>query len=262
MSATDVAKVEAENARLAVALDDSCAALGKTRTAPARLQAQPGEKPTSVPDLIHAESETREVQVELYVTPTSPYARLAMIARLEKGLDEIDLVWARTRNPDDPMLAFNPSGRVPFLRLDDGTGFEDTDVIVDYMDALAPPLRFAPPKGEACWPFRRRQATARSMLDGVALWAREFMRPEGERSPMIVEHERRRAARLADFFEAEIDAFSGPLDMPQLLCFCALDVERRLPAFDWRARCRGLVAWHARVASLPSVAGSLAPAGV
>ncbi len=200
--------------------------------------------------------------MRLYVTPTSPYARLAMIARLEKGLDGIALVWTRTRVPDDPMLAFNPSGRIPYLRLDDGSGFEDTDAIVDYMDALAPPLRFAAPEGGDHWPHRRRRAMARSMLDGVAVWAREVMRPETERSPGIIEHERRRAARLADAFEAEIEAFDGPLDMPQLFLFCALDVERRLPAFDWRTGRPGLVAWHARVAALPSVEGSLPPPGV
>ena len=199
--------------------------------------------------------------MRLYVTPTSPYARLAMIVRLEKGLDDIELFWTRTRNPDDPMLAFNPSGRIPFLRLDDGTGFEDTDVIVDYMDALAPPLRFAPPEGAGHWPHRRRRAMARSLLDGVALWARETMRPENERSPGIVDHERRRAARLADRFEAEIGgtAYRGPLDMPRLFLFCALDVERRLPAFDWRTGRPALAAWHARTAAMPSVEGSLPP---
>ncbi|MDE0175305.1 MAG: glutathione S-transferase [Defluviicoccus sp.] len=202
--------------------------------------------------------------MQLYVTPTSPYARLAMIARLEKGLDGIELVWTRTRVPDDPMLAFNPSGRIPFLRLDDGTGFEDTDVIVDFIDTLAPPCRFAPPWGEAYWPYRRRRAAARSMLDGVAVWARETLRPEGERSPAIIDHERRRAMRLADAFEAEIatPAWAAPLDMPQLLLFCTLDVERRLPEFDWRTGRPGLVAWHARIAALPSVEGSLPPAGV
>ncbi len=202
--------------------------------------------------------------MKLYVTPTSPYARLAMIARLEKGLHGIELVWTRTRVPDDPMLAFNPSGRVPYLRLDDGTGFEDTGVIVDYLDALAAPRRFAPPDGAARWPHRARQATARSMLDGVAVWAREIMRPEDERSPGTIEHERRRAMRLADFFEAEIGApaLTGPLDMPQMLLFCALDIERRLPAFDWRAGRPGLVGWHARVAALPPVTGSLPPPGV
>ena len=40
MSASDVAKLEQDNARLAVALDDSYAALGETRTALGRLQAQ------------------------------------------------------------------------------------------------------------------------------------------------------------------------------------------------------------------------------
>ena len=202
--------------------------------------------------------------MRLYVTPTSPYARLAMIVRLEKGLDEIELVWTRTRVPDDPMLAFNPSGRIPFLRLDDGSGFEDSEAIVDYMDALAPPLRFAAPEGGDYWPHRRRRAMARGMLDGVAVWAREIVRPAAERSPATIDHERRRAARLADAFEAEIGepAWAVPLDMPQLLLFCALDVERRLPALDWRTGRPGLVAWHARLAALPSVAGSLPPAGV
>ena len=201
--------------------------------------------------------------MKLYVTPTSPYARLAMIVRLEKGLDGIALVWTRTRVPDDPMLAFNPSGRIPFLRLDDGTGFEDTDAIADYMDALAPPLRFAAPGGGDYWPHRRRRAMARGMLDGVAVWAREIVRPETERSPGIIEHERRRAMRLADRFEGEIGepAWTGPLDMPQLFLFCALDVERRLPEFDWRTGRPGLVEWHAKVAALPPVRGSLPPAG-
>ena len=40
LSASDVAKLEQDNARLAVALDDSYAALGETRTALARLQGQ------------------------------------------------------------------------------------------------------------------------------------------------------------------------------------------------------------------------------
>ena len=65
---------------------------------------------------------TREYTMKLYVTPTSPYARLALIVRMEKGLtDRVELVWTRTRQPNDPMLTFNPSGRIPFLLLEDGT---------------------------------------------------------------------------------------------------------------------------------------------
>jgi len=133
--------------------------------------------------------------MKLYVTPTSPYARLALIVRLEKGLaDRVELVWTRTRNPNDPMLAINPSGRIPFLFLEDGTGYEDTDVIVPYLDNLVSPSKFELPGGEAYWPFRRLQAMARSMLDGVSVWAREILRPKNEQSPGIIEHERRRAS--------------------------------------------------------------------
>jgi glutathione S-transferase len=206
-----------------------------------------------------------EPTMKLYVTPTSPYARAAMIVRLEKGLvDTVELVWTRTRQPDDPLLAVNPSGRIPFLLTDDGAGYEDTDVIVPYLDRLAPPPRFDPPEGQAHWPFRRLQAIARSMLDGVSVWAREVVRPDGEQSPGIIEHERRRAGRLADYFETQVrdPALTGEINMVQILLFCALDVERRLPDFGWRTGRPGLVDWHDRVRDLPSVAGSRPPPGV
>lgn len=203
--------------------------------------------------------------MKLYVTPTSPYARLAMIVRLEKGLaDRVELVWTRTRKADDPMLAINPSGRIPFLLLDDGTGYEDTDVIVPYLDSLVSPRRFEPPGGEAYWPFCRVRAMARSMLDGISVWAREVVRPANEQSPGIIEHERRRAGRMADYFESIVGEppLAGDLNSAQLILFCALDVERRLPALDWRAGRPGLADWYARMLDLPSISGSVPPPGV
>jgi len=206
--------------------------------------------------------------MKLYVTPTSPYARLTMIARLHLGLEDVvDLVWTKTRVADDPVLAFNPSGRVPFLQLDDGTGFEDTDVIVEYLDRLAEPRRYARPTpaevgNEDYWRFRRLEALARSMLDGVSVWAREIIRPDGEQSPGIISHERRRADRLAHTFDDEIGfpplALSGEgLNLAQMLLFCALDVHRRVPDWDWRDGCPGLSAWYDRMLEIPAVGGSV-----
>jgi len=203
--------------------------------------------------------------MKLYVTPTSPYARMAMIARLEKGLaDKVELVWTRTRNPLDPMLAVNPSGRIPFLLLEDGTGYEDTDVIIPFFDSLVFSRQFDPPGDKAYWPFRRHQAMARSLLDGISVWVREVIRPESEQSPGIIEHERRRADRLADYFESIIGEppLTGKLNTVQIALFCALDAERRLPDLDWRAGRPGLVEWHARMLAAPSVKGSIPPSGV
>ena len=53
--------------------------------------------------------------MKLYITPGSPYARMARIVVFEKGLnDRVETLVAKTRAPGSPYYAVNPSGRVPF----------------------------------------------------------------------------------------------------------------------------------------------------
>jgi len=211
--------------------------------------------------------------MKLYGTLTSPYARLTRIVMLEKGLgDRVELVWTKTRVADDPILAIHPSGRVPVLILDDGTVLEDTALIVDYLDALAAPARFTHSADRRDWVYRSIEGTARAMIDGLAVWAREVIRPMGEQSPGIIEHEARRAFRLADYFDGllakhrvagaagdKASQLGGPLTMAQIFLFGSLDVERRLPTFNWRDGRPSLADWHTRVSELPSVRGSRPP---
>ena len=59
--------------------------------------------------------------LQLYITTTSPYARLARIMVLEKRLeDRVEIIVAKTRTKESPYYLINPSGRVPYLRLEDG----------------------------------------------------------------------------------------------------------------------------------------------
>ena len=142
--------------------------------------------------------------MQLYVTFTSPYARLARIVVIEKGLeDRVEIVEAKTRTPDSPYYRINPSGRVPFLVDDAGVGMEDSQVICAFLDGLDGQPRFHPAAGSD-WSRRRLEASARSMLDGIAVWAREMGRPEGERSPKTLAHETTRTQRMADHFEDEV----------------------------------------------------------
>ena len=61
--------------------------------------------------------------MKLYVTYTSPYARLARIVVMEKTLeDRVEIVEAKTRTRDSPYYQINPSGRVPYLVDDAGNG--------------------------------------------------------------------------------------------------------------------------------------------
>ena len=94
--------------------------------------------------------------MKLYVTYTSPYARLARILVLEKGLrDRVEIVEAKTRTPNSPYYQINPSGRVPYLIDDAGVGMEDSQLICAYLDSLDGKPRFHDPFHASDWDYRR-----------------------------------------------------------------------------------------------------------
>src|ERR1700674_1014163 len=105
--------------------------------------------------------------MKLYVTYTSPYARLARIVVIEKGLEgRVEIIEAKTRSPGSPYYKINPSGRVPYLVDDAGVAMEDSQVICAYLDGLDAKPRLHP-SSDADWRYRRLEARARSMCDGI-----------------------------------------------------------------------------------------------
>jgi len=73
--------------------------------------------------------------MKLYITPASPYARMARIVVIEKGLESrVEIIPAQTRRTDSPYYKINPSGRVPYLIRDDGVGLEESAVICAHLD--------------------------------------------------------------------------------------------------------------------------------
>src|SRR5260221_921200 len=112
--------------------------------------------------------------MQLYVTLTSPYARLARILVVEKRLeDQVEIIEAKTRTADSPYYRINPSGRVPYLVDDAGVGMEDSQLICALLDDLGGQPRFHPRGPDRDWEHCRLEARARSMCDGIAVWARE-----------------------------------------------------------------------------------------
>lgn len=189
--------------------------------------------------------------MKLYCTPGSPYARMARIVVLEKGLEgRVEVIMAKTRTADSPYYTINPSGRVPYLVRDDGVGMEESALICEYLDRLdgRPALELQGLEA------RRLEALARSYLDGLSVWLRELYRPPQERSPGIIRHEKDRAARLADLWEREIahPLMHGPLNMVQLTLSCALGIEMRMPDLDWRSGHPRLREWYERLAARAS----------
>jgi glutathione S-transferase len=190
--------------------------------------------------------------VKLYVTPGSPYARMARIMVIEKALqDRVEVIFAKTRTPGSPYYQINPSGRVPYLVRDDGAGLEESQTICAYLDQLDG----KPMLAEAGWEARRLEGLARSLMDGLAVWLRELYRPVNERSPGVIRHEIDRAARMADLWEREIEHpyMRGALNMAQITLACALGLEARNPDFDWRLGHARLVDWYGPIAARPSL---------
>ena len=200
--------------------------------------------------------------MKLYITPGSPYARMARVVVLEKGLERrVEIIVAQTRAADSPDYKINPSGRVPYLIRDDGVGLEESTVICAYLDHLDGSPAFDLPPGEQGWEARRLEALARSMVDGFAVWRRELSRPQNERSPTALEHEAARARRMADLWEAEIDhpLMSGALNMAQITLACGLGMETRNPHLHWRPRHPKLCDWYEPIAARPSFAATAPP---
>jgi len=200
--------------------------------------------------------------MKLYITPGSPYARMARIVALEKKLESrVEIVFAKTRAAGSPYYAINPSGRVPYLVRDDGVGMEESALVCDYLDRLEGKPAFELPSGSAGLEARRLEALARSLLDGLSVWGRELSRPRDERSPGVIAHETERARRMADLWEKEIGHayMRGPLNMAQMTLGVALGLELRNPDFVWRPKHPKLASWYDTLAARASFAATAPP---
>lgn len=200
--------------------------------------------------------------MKLHVTLTSPYARKARTAIIEHRLqDAVEVVVAQTRQEDSPYYQIAPSGRVPFLELDDGRSLEESDSICTYFDAIGhgPPLSYALATDN--WEYARLHGLARTYIDGIGVWGREVRRPTNEQSPTIIAHEIARNRRLAGVWEQEIDhpLMTGPLNLVQLTLYCAFDSLIMYTGVEATPDHPRLQTWRARLSERPSLIATAPP---
>lgn len=194
--------------------------------------------------------------MKLYVTFTSPYARLARILVIEKTLeDRVEVIAAKTRVAHSPYYQINPSGRVPYLIDDAGVGMEDSQLICAYLDGLDGKPRFHDPRRQTDWAYQRLEFAARNMCEGICVWVREMARPAGERSPTVLAHEVARAERTADVFEGRMadPLMQGAPSMAQLILAVGVDVGRKRGFGDLTSGRPRLAAWMRSISELPSM---------
>src|SRR5687767_11756285 len=132
----------------------------QTEDAPCRL---PPEAHTSrgehMPTMLSRRRVLKDIDMKLYSTALSPYARkVAIVAHEHRIFERIELVPTKLTPPNAELMQHNPLNKVPTLVLDDGTALYDSIVICEYLDSVGPGPKLFPANGAARWDALRRHA--------------------------------------------------------------------------------------------------------
>lgn len=201
--------------------------------------------------------------MRLLYTPIAGYVHSVEAVVNYAGLrGRVEPVATRPFEPDTPLAAVNPVGKVPTLVLDDGEALFGGPVVYEYLDSLheRPPLH--PPGGRRRFTVLRQAWMADALFDQFVLLVVEgWLYPDRIRA----DHVRRawgKVTAILDRMEAEVPGY-GALDIGQVrtvgaLCFLDLKMAQvggqlpgMDPAYDWRRGRPRLARWHSAVAAAP-----------
>ena len=194
----------------------------------------------------------------LYHSPASPFVRKVLVLLHETGQTErvaLHSVQLTPVTPSTDVLHDNPAGKIPALRLADGTVLHDSRVILDYLDSqhVGEPLI---PTGGARWRRLTLASLADAILDAAVLLRYEtFLRPEDKRWDQWQAAQQEKIERALAYFESECLAeLASRFDIAAIGLACALGyLDFRQPQLGWRERSPGLAAWYADVGQRPSM---------
>lgn len=190
--------------------------------------------------------------MQLFLNTTSPFARVARIVVLEKGLaDRVDLVWSDPWNHDPALLAAHPQLRIPVLVTDDGQAIAESLLIAQYLDHLSTPAVI--PR-DAAAQVLAHTSVAYGLMEAAfnVVIARKY---EGAQADASVMGQRRLAAIDRVLTQLERNppaAATAPLTLDVICTVVALEyVQFRLPQLLSTDRYPQLHAWLAQAAQQP-----------
>lgn len=189
--------------------------------------------------------------MQLFGTPTSPFARKVRILIRERAL-EVEEVMVDPLANDPELLRHSPLGRVPVLVTGQGV-LHDSRVIGRFLDRVA-----GHGTEQAGFPHDEvLEATADGLLDVAVTVVMERRRSPDETSPGFVDRQLKRIARTLDAHPVPGHA---ELTRGVIGFACALGyLDFRLPEVLWRERREDLADWFAGLARRESFVETLPP---
>jgi glutathione S-transferase len=198
--------------------------------------------------------------MNLFYSPTSPYARKCRVVAIEKGLaPQLRIIPASPMSNPPELHAANPLGKVPALVLPDGRCIVDSRVICEYLDTQTADPHLIPTDAAARIDCRTREALADGIADAAFQRTMERLRPEPQRSTDWNTRWTSAIRRAVAHFDANIPDRPQP-DLGDIALACALAyVDFRHADLAWDADAPALRAWLATMLARPSLAETTPP---
>lgn len=179
---------------------------------------------------------------------TSPYVRKARVVLAEKKI-EYEWVLDSPWDEGNQISKYNPLGKVPVLVLDDDSALYDSRVIVEYLDKMAPNNRLIPASGRERITVKRWEALADGLLDAAVAALLESRRPDGERSPSVIQRQRDKLdlalKAMSEDLGGKVWCHGNSLSLADIATGCALGyLMFRFPDIRWSVTHVNLVALY------------------
>lgn len=204
--------------------------------------------------------------MRLFVSHTSPYARICRILLREHGLTQAVKEIEVDPFADDAFKGVaNPLGKIPALVLDNGETLYDSRVIVSFIDATTEGAPLLAPVGtDRRFRDLVDQALAMGLLDAAVASRLESLRPENQQSPYWRERWAAVMLRSADEIAArQIGVDDRELTIGQIAGAAALlYLDFRHPGLGWRSGRAQLADWVEAIAMRESFTATRPPATV
>jgi len=200
----------------------------------------------------------------LFYSATSPFVRKVTVLLHETGqLADVALqeVALSPTTPNAEVNAANPAGKIPALRLADGSLLYDSRVILDYLDQRHAGQSLVP-AGPQRWACLTLAALADAALDAAVLIRYEtFLRPQDKRWNDWLQGQQEKLERAVARFEQAVGSeLADSFDLAAISVACALGyIDLRQPEMDWRQRYPQLANWYAGVSQRPSMLATQPP---
>lgn len=190
--------------------------------------------------------------MKLFMSPTSPYARLVASVLREKGLwDRVEAVPVNPWESPVDLTEVNPFSRVPTLVTDAGMVLSEAALISLYLEHSYPrPVLLPADRMPATY---RRLGLAQGLMDAtVAIISNRKFRSDADSDPILRRRHQQIPAAIAVIAQ-EVGDPEQP-DLGDLAIACAIGyLDLRMPELGWQQRELDLAQWCERIGARPSL---------